>query len=213
MPRKTKKALLVGGFNFKTGNSKPITVSKTAPVDSRSESDYMVGIFDFLKLHTPRPPYTQRRSERAKRIVLDEDRTDEKYLNHPLYILTKFRHFPNGGERHGAVAKQLFREGVKAGAFDLYLDASRHGFAGLRIELKAHDNDLSDVQIEEKRWLIKENYCTHVCWHYIEVLHILAWYTGINLMRLSGFPSRHAYKLPEYGHDEKCGCDMKLNLK
>jgi hypothetical protein len=42
----------------------------------------------------------------------------------------------NGGLRTAATAGRLKGEGVKAGVFDLSLDCARHGFHGLRIELK-----------------------------------------------------------------------------
>ena len=42
----------------------------------------------------------------------------------------------NGGLRSAATAGRLKGEGVKAGVFDLSLDCARHGFHGLRIELK-----------------------------------------------------------------------------
>ena len=43
---------------------------------------------------------------------------------------------PNGGHRHAAVAAKLKLEGVKSGYPDIGLDVARHGFHGLRIELK-----------------------------------------------------------------------------
>jgi hypothetical protein len=92
------------------------------------------------------------------------------------------------------------------------LDAARQNKNGLRIELKAHDNDLSDEQIAEKLWLEKENYAAHVAWHYVEAIEILGWYCSIDMKRLKGYP-RHAYNLPVKGHDELCGCSLKLNLK
>jgi len=43
---------------------------------------------------------------------------------------------PNGGYRTAATAGRLRGEGVKAGVFDVSLDVARHGFHGLRLELK-----------------------------------------------------------------------------
>lgn len=43
---------------------------------------------------------------------------------------------PNGGLRSKATAGRLKAQGVKAGYPDIGLDVARHGFHGLRIELK-----------------------------------------------------------------------------
>jgi hypothetical protein len=43
---------------------------------------------------------------------------------------------PNGGLRNKVVAKKLVGQGVKKGVPDIFLDVSRQGYHGLRIELK-----------------------------------------------------------------------------
>lgn len=43
---------------------------------------------------------------------------------------------PNGGFRTKATAGKMKGEGQKAGVPDIFLDVARHGFHGLRIELK-----------------------------------------------------------------------------
>lgn len=44
---------------------------------------------------------------------------------------------PNGGHRHLSVARQMKREGCKAGVPDLCLPVARGGYHGLYVEMKA----------------------------------------------------------------------------
>lgn len=54
--------------------------------------------------------------------------------------LRKLYAIPNGGERNKIVAAKLKAQGVRAGVLDISLDVARHGFHGLRIELKRPGN-------------------------------------------------------------------------
>ena len=217
MTKKTERAgdknkFLKGGFNFATGKSKPLEIRKSAPVVNINESDLQSAFFAILRQNEPRPPVRTRRG--SKQLIVEPILDDPKYLNHPLYIFTRVRHFPNGGFRHASVAEQLFLEGVRPGAFDIYLDAARHNCSGLRIEMKAADGELSDYQIEEMRWLRAENYSAHVCYHYVEAMEVLLWYTGVDRKLIRGYPpSPHSYQLPAQGHEELCGCGLELTTQ
>lgn len=76
---------------------------------------------------------------------------------------------PNGGHRHPATAGKLKAEGVKAGCPDVYLDVARHGFHGLRIELKAPKEGklkagrLSPEQAKWLEFLGQQGYLAAVC--------------------------------------------------
>ena len=70
---------------------------------------------------------------------------------------------PNGGHRNKAVAAKLKKEGVKAGYPDINLDIARHGFNGLRIELKAPGGRLQNNQSEWIQRLTDAGYMAVVC--------------------------------------------------
>jgi hypothetical protein len=55
---------------------------------------------------------------------------------------------PNGGRRDQVTGAKLKAEGVVAGVSDLNLDIARHGFHGLRIELKTP----TGRQSQRQRW-------------------------------------------------------------
>lgn len=74
---------------------------------------------------------------------------------------------PNGGHRIPAVAAKLKKEGTKPGVFDLALDVARHGYHGLKIEMKIGKNKLTADQSKWKAWYERQGYKTAVCygWH------------------------------------------------
>ena len=53
---------------------------------------------------------------------------------------------PNGGHRNYVTAAKLKAEGVVSGVSDLNLDVARHGYHGLRIELKTETGRQSPSQ-------------------------------------------------------------------
>jgi hypothetical protein len=79
---------------------------------------------------------------------------------------------PNGGDRHPAVAAKLRAEGCRKGVPDIFLDVPRHGFHGLRIELKrpgdkAQGVKRGEVKPEQADWLAflaEQGYLAVVCW-------------------------------------------------
>lgn len=60
---------------------------------------------------------------------------------------------PNGGSRHPLEAKNLKRQGVKAGVSDLFLAYPMPPYAGLWIELKRPAPHKSIVSLAQAQWL------------------------------------------------------------
>lgn len=73
-------------------------------------------------------------------------------------------HIPNGGKRDYNTAKQLKKEGVKAGVPDLCLPVARGLYHGLYIELKAGKNKTTDNQNRWLQELTEQGYYTAVCY-------------------------------------------------
>lgn len=96
---------------------------------------------------------------------------------------------PNGGYRSAATAGRMRGEGVKAGVFDLGLDCARHGFHGLKIEMKTPrtpglKGSYKAVQPgkpspEQLAWLAHytaEGYKAEFCFGWLEAKSLLEWY-------------------------------------
>lgn len=73
-------------------------------------------------------------------------------------------HVPNGGSRNIVEARNLKRQGVKAGVPDIFLALASNGYHGLFIEMKRPlGGRVSDQQTE---WLVNlraEGYAAYVC--------------------------------------------------
>lgn len=73
-------------------------------------------------------------------------------------------HIPNGGSRNLIEAKNLKKQGVKAGVPDIFLPVARGGFHGLFIEMKRSDGGrLSDAQADYIMKLRMQGYQALVC--------------------------------------------------
>lgn len=73
-------------------------------------------------------------------------------------------HIPNGGKRDYNTARQLKREGVKAGVPDLCLPVPSGRYHGLYIELKAGRNKPTENQSRWLAALTERGYYTAVCY-------------------------------------------------
>lgn len=71
---------------------------------------------------------------------------------------------PNGGSRNQREARNLKRQGVKAGVSDIFLPLARGGFHGLFIEMKVGNNKPSDKQIEFINYADSQGYAVYVCY-------------------------------------------------
>lgn len=88
--------------------------------------------------------------------------------------LSLLYHTPNGGQRNSVEAKNLKRQGVKAGVPDLFLPVARGGYFGLFIELKSDKTcKASEHQLKWIDDLKEQGYMAGVCYgaeHAIRVL-------------------------------------------
>ena len=73
-------------------------------------------------------------------------------------------HVPNGGSRDLIEARNLKKQGVKAGVPDIFLPVARGGFHGLFIEMKRQDGGrLSEAQADYLQKLRMQGYQAVVC--------------------------------------------------
>lgn len=94
---------------------------------------------------------------------------------------------PNGGSRHMLEAVNLKRQGVKAGAPDLFLPVPKSTYengnisicGGLFIEMKRKPNKLSLEQAEFMLALQAQGYKAEVAWSAEEALKIILDYIGV----------------------------------
>jgi hypothetical protein len=92
-------------------------------------------------------------------------------------------HCPNGGSRHGLEAAKLKQMGVKSGIPDCLILDSRHGYAGLAIELKVGYNKPSEHQLAVLDKLVERNWMVVVSWSLEEVVAAVDWYYGIGKLQ------------------------------
>jgi hypothetical protein len=86
-------------------------------------------------------------------------------------------HVPNGGARDRHTGAALKRAGVKPGVPDIQWDIARHGYHGLRLELKSGKNKTEASQDDWLQFLANEGYCVAIVTDDIEeVMRILEWY-------------------------------------
>lgn len=78
--------------------------------------------------------------------------------------LTLMYHVPNGGSRNIIEARNLKRQGVKAGVPDICLPVARGGFHGLYIELKAGKGRPSSKQLYWLKKLNEHGNMAIICW-------------------------------------------------
>lgn len=83
---------------------------------------------------------------------------------------------PNGGHRHGLVARKLRDEGVKAGVPDLFLPVPRGRWHGLFIEIKEGKNKTTPLQREWISNLCQQGYKVDVCYGSEQAIESLEWY-------------------------------------
>jgi len=70
-------------------------------------------------------------------------------------------------------------EGMKPGILDLCLDAARHDYHGLKIEMKVKGGTVREGQIEYMDFLATEGYLGQVCYSAKEAVELLKWYLDI----------------------------------
>jgi hypothetical protein len=123
------------------------------------------------------------RAERRDRRNLEHDEQVKLFewaaLNAGRFPELEYLHaVPNGGHRHPGVAVKLKAEGVKAGVWDVNLDCARHGYHGLKIEMKAGENTLTDNQRRWGAFYETQGYKTAVCYGWVEAAQVIMEYLG-----------------------------------
>lgn len=95
---------------------------------------------------------------------------------HSFPVLSDLYAIPNGTFTGWQTAKRMKREGVKSGVSDLHLPVPIGGFAGLWIEVKTPDGQLST---EQREWLTRMHgygHCTALARSTQECVDVLLWY-------------------------------------
>lgn len=83
------------------------------------------------------------------------------------------------GKGGGRIVNKLKAEGMKPGILDLSLEAARHDYHGLKIEMKVKPNKPTEGQIEYMDFLATEDYLGEVCYGANEAVELLKWYLDI----------------------------------
>lgn len=111
------------------------------------ESEIMVAIFDWVRT---------------------------KSLSDPRYEL--IYHIPNGGDRTKHAGKQLKREGVKRGVWDIAIDVPCRGFHGAKVEVKRVGGTLSEDQITYGKAVEANGYKCAVTFSVGHFIKFVEWY-------------------------------------
>ncbi|MGI4841053.1 MAG: VRR-NUC domain-containing protein [Janthinobacterium lividum] len=97
-------------------------------------------------------------------------------------------HVPNGGHRHVVVARELKKQGVRAGIPDLVLPMARGGYFGLYIEFKATPPNDAPVSAEQQARISALNaqgYLAIVCRGHFDAMEALRTYMRLPVTRVS----------------------------
>ena len=86
----------------------------------------------------------------------------------------------NGIRSNARTINKMKAEGLVLGIFDLHLDAARHKYHGLKIDMKrTKGSKRSQGQIEYADFLATEHYLAQFCYGALEAVKLLKWYLGI----------------------------------
>lgn len=83
---------------------------------------------------------------------------------------------PNAAKRSPRLAVYMKAEGLRKGVLDVHLPIPRGECAGLWIEFKAGNNDLTPEQREEAEQLAKDGYAVFACWGAIAAIELTCQY-------------------------------------
>ena len=89
-------------------------------------------------------------------------------------------HVPNGGARTKHAGRQLKREGVKRGVWDICIDVPCRNFHGAKVEVKRFGGKLSDEQVDYGRAVGKLGYKCFVAFCVGDFIKFMEWYFGKN---------------------------------
>lgn len=89
---------------------------------------------------------------------------------------------PNGGSRGDTdtsrriAGGQMKAEGVKPGVSDVFLPMPGRRYAGLYIEMKTTNGEVSEKQAEFLTFVSSVGYSAYVCWSWIEAVEVIEAY-------------------------------------
>ena len=86
---------------------------------------------------------------------------------------------PNGGLRSKTTAVNLVREGLKKGAWDIFIPLARQGFHGMFIEMKYGKNKLTPEQAEFGEFVSEQGYKTFVSYNWQDAYNAIVEYMGL----------------------------------
>ena len=186
----------------------PLRVKKSALTVGQKQSEdwHMMALFRWLKSHERRYPDLARSYHTA-----NEFQASDKVRKVNRKTGASYWWSPSSAKR------QMM--GVKPGVFDVINDARRGGYAGLRIDLKVREKDLSSDpaaewdQAREMVWQRSQGKSAHVAWCWTEAAELHLWYLGLRDPRLWLSAGKASdYLIPRLGgHDERCGCGLLLS--
>ena len=145
---------LNGGFNFAGGRQRPL-IAKGDP-----------------------PPYE---SVEQQRLFSWIDATARLYPEGSVEreTLHWIHSIPNGAHVTKGMARRLVAEGLKAGILDVSCDEPRHGFHGLRIEMKRKGGRLSPDQRRYLEYLARINVRREICYSWQEAAKVIIEYLSL----------------------------------
>jgi Fe-S cluster assembly iron-binding protein IscA len=83
---------------------------------------------------------------------------------------------PNAAKRSVRLAAMMKAEGLRKGVLDVHLPIPRGGCAGLWIEFKCGNNDLTPEQKAEAEQLAKDGFAVYACWGSIVAIELTCQY-------------------------------------
>lgn len=86
---------------------------------------------------------------------------------------------PNGGSRNVREARNLKRQGVKAGVSDIMLPLARGRYHGLFIEMKVGKNKPTDKQLEFQDYAKRAGYAACVCYGFRDAQQTIMQYLSL----------------------------------
>ncbi|HEX8179483.1 MAG TPA: hypothetical protein VF525_08065 [Pyrinomonadaceae bacterium] len=193
---------LTGGLFPARGKPKPLDVSKSALslAQSHSEDDHLMSYFNWTKLWELQ--YPQLGGRRCFHV-------ENERLLAPVTVKRK-----SGKEvTYGPGYKKRQLKGIKRGVADvLNLRPSPLGFTYFVGELKVLDGELSDEQAEFIAQARAAGAFAHTVWCWSELARLTLYYFLIDdrmVYQSAGKPE--IYLVPKYGgHNERCGCEVKI---
>lgn len=90
---------------------------------------------------------------------------------------------PNGGLRNPITARDLKREGVKAGVSDICIPIASRGYGAAWIEMKAGKNKCTPEQLAFLNFVSGQNHASKICYSDLEAIEFIEWYLKIELER------------------------------